>query len=130
MLFEASYCPGLVHYIEYENSRQKNGDVETLKIKCGNLPEIVITEIYSNITLKKIKGAFPKMDDDDVWEELFNMAEAHFEDEADREEPDRCKRSQTWRGRDNTIQFIAFVILYRKYGTMFTPAFFGDEDDE
>ena len=125
MLYEASYCPGPFHTIEYINI---DGDVETLKIDIDGQPVIVITEIYSNITLKKIKGAFPKMNDDDVWEELVNISEGHAE--AEREEPDRCKRSQRWRARDTTIQFIAFLILYRKYGTMFTPAFFGDEDDE
>jgi hypothetical protein len=126
MLYEAfTVTETGAHTIKYDNCRyngEGNDTVETLDISIWRTPKIHIEEIYANITLKRIKGAFPTMDDNEVWEELAKLCRHQAEEED--------KNSRKYKSRSITIQFVAFVILYRKYGAMFTLRFNDDDDDD
>ena len=133
MLFQAYkvYLDRVVYadIIEYDNAHytfSRDGvdhhEVTTLIISGRRFQQVIsitIEECYADITMGKIKGACPTMSDDDLWEELSIYVAKHVEDQD--------KNSRRYKSRQNTIQFIAFVILYRKYGTMFTMMEFDDE---
>ena len=133
MLFHAyKVFPDRVVYaniIDYDNAHytfSRDGvnhhEVTTLIISGRKFRQdisITIEECYADISMEKIKGAFPTMSEEDLWEELSIYVAKHVEDQD--------KNSRRYKGRQSTIQFIAFVILYRKYGTMFTMMEFDDE---
>ncbi len=79
-----------------------------MRITLNQEPTIVLPYLQSCITYKRIKGAFPRLTDGQVWDELVNVAR-NFTDGHDAESA----------MRRHTMQFIGCVILYRHYGTMF-----------